>query len=95
MRQRLSEHSENIEECKNIFVPWKWLVGILVPLIGIGGGGELLSSRAQAKQETRHETKYRGIDERFKNIEMQLGAAAAANYKADTILMILKSGKRK
>ena len=48
-------YQRDVEACKNIFVPWAWLVGILVGLFGIYGATLYFSVRHEDSQDARIE----------------------------------------
>jgi hypothetical protein len=43
----------NIEECKNIFVSWLWMVGIIAAFAGCAGGLTWVYASQQTAQDNR------------------------------------------
>jgi hypothetical protein len=64
----MSDH--NISECKNVFVSWKWLVGIIV--------GIIMASILATMAYTNHENAQDGLDahltEQTNSIDLRLNA---------------------
>ena len=79
MAAKSTDHKENIDECKYIFVSWKWFVGFLAGMIATivsiaWAGGEIVTKN----------------DEQHKNIDSRLLRIESEYAKLDTILFILR-----
>ena len=56
-------YQRDVEACKNIFVPWAWLVGILVGLFGIYGATLYFYVQHEDSQEARLDKGNDGINQ--------------------------------
>ena len=56
-------YERDIEACKNVFVSWFWLVGILVVLAGAAWGASAVYTSREASQEARLDKGNDGINQ--------------------------------
>lgn len=83
-----SEHDSDIEECKNIFVTWQWVIGIVITIVA---GLAALTYAAGGKISSMESSTY-NLQEDNKKINVRLDAIDRKIYNdIDTIKSILRA----
>lgn len=79
----MQKHDENIEQCKNIFPTWTWVVGMLAGCISICAIG----AYSYATNESKQDNIMSAHGSRLEKVERGMESIDRINVKLDTLLV--------